>query len=45
MKNYDNSWDGRWDGNELPDGTYFFVLCLPENGATKIESGYLELRR
>jgi gliding motility-associated-like protein len=44
-KNYDNTWDGRWEGKELPDGTYFYVLCLPDNGATKIESGYLELRR
>jgi gliding motility-associated-like protein len=45
MKNYDNSWDGLWDGHELPDGTYYYVLCLPDNGTTKIESGYLELRR
>lgn len=44
-KNYDNSWDGTWDGNKLPDGTYYYILCLPNGSGTKIESGYLELRR
>lgn len=44
-KNYDNSWDGSWDGHPLPDGTYYYIICLPDNGTTKVESGYLEIRR
>jgi gliding motility-associated-like protein len=45
MKDYDSSWDGKWEGKELPDGTYWYVLCLPDGSQTKIEAGYLELRR
>jgi gliding motility-associated-like protein len=44
-KNYDNTWNGTWEGSNLPDGTYYYILCLPDGNATKIESGYLELRR
>ncbi len=44
-KEYDNTWNGTWDGQQLPDGTYYYVVCLPDGGTTKIESGYLELRR
>lgn len=44
-KNYDNTWDGTWEGSQLPDGTYYYILCLPDGSGTKIESGYLELRR
>lgn len=45
-KNYDNTWNGTWEGKEVPDGTYFYILCLPQdNGPVKIESGYIEIRR
>ncbi|HEX8547497.1 MAG TPA: gliding motility-associated C-terminal domain-containing protein, partial [Cytophagaceae bacterium] len=39
--NYDNSWDG--DG--LPDGTYFYFLSYTELGKTKKSTGYVEIRR
>jgi gliding motility-associated-like protein len=44
---YDNTWNGTWNdgGMKLPDGTYWYVLCYPEGGETKIKSGYLVLRR
>ncbi len=25
-RNYDNTWDGTYDGNDLPQGTYFYVI-------------------
>jgi gliding motility-associated-like protein len=40
---YDNTFDGTWNGNQqLPDGTYWYVLCLPDK---TIKSGYLQIRR
>lgn len=39
----DKAFDGRWDGNPLPDGTYFYVIELG-NGTSPI-AGYLEIRR
>ena len=44
-RNYDNSWNGSWDGYPLPDGTYFYVLSLKFGNRVLKESGYLELRR
>jgi len=41
-KNYRNDWDGTWDGNELPDGTYFYVL---DDGEGNKYSGYVQLTR
>jgi gliding motility-associated-like protein len=42
-KNYDNEWNGvDYNGNPLPDDTYFFVL-KSENG--KSLSGYIVIRR
>ena len=45
-RGYDNSparaFTGRWNGKELPNGTYFYVLDLG-NGSS--ESGYLQLLR
>jgi gliding motility-associated-like protein len=41
-KDYDNSFNGIWNGQELPSGTYFYVLCLPDKS---VKSGYLVLRR
>jgi len=59
-KKYDNSWDGKSNagamvsiGNNLPDGTYFYVFNIKINnseaGSTKVETreynGSIELRR
>lgn len=27
---YMNNWDGKWNGNHLPDGTYYYILRIPE---------------
>ena len=40
---YDNTFDGTWNGGqELPDGTYWYILCLPDK---KIKADYLQIRR
>lgn len=40
---YQNDWFGRWNGRDLPDGTYFYVLDLGEGD--KPLSGYVQLHR
>ena len=46
-ENYSNqpgeAFDGRWDGNTLPDGTYFYVIDL--GGTEGCRSGYLQIVR
>jgi gliding motility-associated-like protein len=32
MSEYDNSWDGRYRNNAVPDGTYYFVLKFTDTG-------------
>ncbi|MCB0663528.1 MAG: gliding motility-associated C-terminal domain-containing protein, partial [Saprospiraceae bacterium] len=39
---YQNDWDGTFNGDALPDGTYYFIFKYDE--AQKL-SGYLELQR
>ncbi len=41
-RNYDNSWRGDWNGKDLPDGTYFYLI---EDGNGTTYSGYLQLHR
>lgn len=41
-QNYQNDWDGVWDGNHLPDGTYFYSIVLDDD---KKLSGYLQIQR
>ena len=41
-QNYQNDWDGSWDGLDLPDGTYFYVF---EDGEGQVLSGYVYLSR
>ncbi|MBK8721383.1 MAG: gliding motility-associated C-terminal domain-containing protein [Saprospiraceae bacterium] len=41
-KGYKNDWNGMWNGKELPDGTYFYILQDGEGNKT---SGYIELKR
>jgi gliding motility-associated-like protein len=43
MTGYDNTWDGTFNGNTLPDGTYYYVLEIegtdnPKKGAINIVS-------
>ena len=30
QKGYTNTWDGTYDGKELPEGTYYYVLNCPD---------------
>ncbi len=39
---YQNDWNGTWEGLELPDGTYFYRL---DTGEGENLSGYVEIRR
>jgi gliding motility-associated-like protein/uncharacterized repeat protein (TIGR01451 family) len=41
-KNYKNNWNGKWLGNDLPDGTYFYIF---KDGVSKTYSGYVQLQR
>ncbi|MEL7022064.1 MAG: gliding motility-associated C-terminal domain-containing protein, partial [Bacteroidota bacterium] len=44
--NYQNTWDGTWDADkDLPDGTYFYILTIDDNGTESVFRGYLELFR
>lgn len=38
-----NAWDGTWNGKDLPDGAYFYVIDLGDGSA--VLSGYLQLMR
>ena len=40
--NYQSDWGGTWEGKDLPDGIYFYVL---DDGFGGRFSGYLNLRR
>lgn len=40
-ENYDNSWNGTFNGKDLPDGTYYYVF----KSATDSYSGYISLIR
>ncbi|MEM1321717.1 MAG: gliding motility-associated C-terminal domain-containing protein, partial [Bacteroidota bacterium] len=44
QQGYTNDWEGRWKGEELPDGTYFYVLEL-NNENQRRETGYVILHR
>jgi gliding motility-associated-like protein len=41
---YKNDWSATWDGKELPDGTYFYILDL-KDGKTKPKQGFIEIFR
>jgi gliding motility-associated-like protein len=40
---YLNDWDGRYNGDPLPDGTYYYVMSCP--GSEKEFKGYITLLR
>lgn len=40
--NYQSDWDGRWNGEDLPDGTYFYVV---DDGNGNSYHGYIQLQR
>lgn len=44
-EHYANDWHGTWNGKNLPDGTYFYVLEIEIDGEQRIFRGYLELHR
>ena len=42
QKGYKGQWDGTWNNQLLPDGTYFYLL---DDGAGTQYSGFLQIRR
>lgn len=40
---YQNDWQGTYAGEELPVGTYFYILSFGEN--EKVEDGFIQLER
>ena len=42
QKGYDGKWDGKYHGEGLPDGTYFYLL---DDGKGKQHSGFLQINR
>jgi gliding motility-associated-like protein len=43
-KNYQNDWDGKWNGKDLPDGTYFYWLRDDVTGEVLL-TGYVQILR
>ena len=43
-ENYDNTWDGTYEGKPLPDGTYFYIFQNTDNGEI-VHKGYITLYR
>ncbi|MCP4124844.1 MAG: T9SS type B sorting domain-containing protein, partial [Bacteroidetes bacterium] len=41
-EDYDNSWAGKWESDDVPDGTYFYLL---KDGKGNTFSGYLHILR
>jgi len=41
-RNYRNDWEGTWEGTDLPDGVYFYLL---DTGEGESLSGYILLHR
>lgn len=42
---YQNDWDGRWNNKLLPDGTYYYLLEIEEDGNKNVYRGSIELQR
>ena len=41
---YDSTWNGQWDGKDLPEGTYFYVL-RDRNSQGVLAQGYIIIKR
>ncbi len=41
-ENYQNDWEGTWEGTDLPSGTYFYVF---DDGTGNMLSGYIQIMR
>lgn len=41
VKDYQNNWDGTWNGEDLPDGTYFYVIQV----SGESHEGFIQLQR
>jgi gliding motility-associated-like protein len=39
--NYDNSWKGTYNGNQLPDGTYYYVVEI--DAEANVEKGFVTI--
>jgi len=42
---YQNDWNGSFDKSPLPEGVYFYLLKVTDNGKEEVRSGYLNIRR
>jgi gliding motility-associated-like protein len=42
-KDYKNDWKGTWNGANLPDGVYFYVIDLKDG--SKVRSGFIQIQR
>ncbi len=40
---YRNDWRGTYNGDPLPDGAYFYLLDVTNDGGTKTYNGYIEI--
>ena len=45
ISNYDNSWNGTANGRPLPDGTYFYLIKLPQSSGKKQLKGTVTIIR
>ncbi len=46
--NYQNDWDGKWEGKDLPNGTYYYILNLNDDTLSDEErdlQGWIQIRR
>ena len=46
-ESYDNRWDGRYKGDNLPDGTYYYVLKYDDKSGNNIinQAGFVVIHR
>lgn len=42
---YQNDWQGTWDGQDLPDGTYYYIFEVLIEGKEEVFRGYIEIFR
>ncbi len=45
QKNEFEPWNGKWNGVDLPDGTYYYVFFYNGNNKTKLEKGDVTILR